>query len=83
MGAMTDIYVGLGVFVCACMLALALARTAAGADESAERMFAEYLRERARALEGLMSATVDARRMRSAEAATRLSRQTWRSPSST
>lgn len=80
---MTDIYAGFGVFVFACTLALALARTAASADESAERMFAEYLRERTRALEGLRNATIDARRMRPAEAATRLSHQTWQSPSST
>jgi hypothetical protein len=80
---MTDIYAGLGVFVFACTLALALARTAAGADESAERMFAEYLRERTRALQGFRSATIDARRIPAAEAGTRLSHQTWRSPSST
>jgi hypothetical protein len=82
-GATTDIYLGLGVMALACMFALALARTAAAADESSEQLLAEYLREQARAFEALASATIDARRMRSGEVATRLShRRTWRQPSS-
>jgi hypothetical protein len=80
---MTDIYAGLGFLVFACMFALALARTAAGADDSSEQLLAEYLRERARSFEALAGATIEARRMRSGEVATRLShRRTWRQPSS-
>lgn len=80
---MTDIYAGLGFLIFACMFALALARTAAGADESSEQLLAEYLREQARAFGGLTGATIEARRLRSGEVATRLShRRTWRQPSS-
>jgi hypothetical protein len=82
-GATMDIYAGFGVVVFACMFALALARSAAGADESSEQLLAEYLREQTHAFGALAGATIEARRMRSGEVATRLShRRTWRSPSS-
>ncbi|MGH2881051.1 MAG: hypothetical protein ACRDK4_15760 [Solirubrobacteraceae bacterium] len=80
---MTDIYAGLGFLVFACMFALALARTAAGSDESSEQLLAEYLREQARAFAALSGANIEAKRLRSGEVATRLShRRTWRAPSS-
>lgn len=80
---MTDIYLGLGLLAVVFMFVLGLARTATSADESSEQLLAEYLREQARAFEALTSATIDARRMRSSEVATRLShRRTWRQPSS-
>lgn len=83
MGAMMDIYVGLGVVAFALAMVVALARTASRADETSELLLAEYLREQARALEALASATIEARRVRSGEVATRLShRRTWRAPSS-
>jgi hypothetical protein len=65
------------------LFALALARTAARAEDSSERLLAEFLRERARALETLAGTTIDARRLQSSEVATRLShRRTSRAPSS-
>ena len=85
MGAMTDIYIGVGLvaFALPLALALALARTASRADESSERLLAECLREQARAFEALANATIEVRRVRSSEVATRLShRRTWRAPSS-
>ena len=84
MGATTDIYVGSGVIVVLAMVfVLALARVASRADDSSELLLAEYLRERGRAFEALASLTIDARRVRSSEIATRLShRRTWRQPSS-
>ena len=84
MGAMTDIYVGLGLAAFTLMvLALALARAAACGDQDSERLLAEYLREQARVFEALANATIDARRAQTSEVATRLShRRTWRAPSS-
>jgi hypothetical protein len=82
-GATTDIYVGLGLVVLMLAFALALVRTASHSDDSSELLFAEYLRERARAFEALASMTIEARRVQTREIATRLShRRTWRQPSS-
>jgi len=77
-----NIYVGLGVFALLLVFALALVRTAASADVSSERLLAEYLLERASTFESLAAMTIEARRVQAGEAAARLSRQTWRSPSS-
>lgn len=63
---------------------LALARTAARADEPTERLLTAQSREQARALRSLVaSVTIEARRVQAREAAGRLSRhRTWRQPSS-
>lgn len=82
MGA-TVIYVALGVFAVVFVFVLALALTAAGADNASERLLAEYLSEQARTPESIAGVTIDARRLQTSEVATRLSRRrTSRQPSS-
>lgn len=83
MGATTDIYVGLGLVALMLLFVLALVRTASQSDERSELLFREYLRERARAVEALAGATIEARRVQTGEIVTQLShRRTWRQPSS-
>lgn len=84
MGATTGLFLALGIcLACAVLFALALVRTATRADDSSERLLAECLRERERALAALASATIEARRASASDVAVRLShRRTSQQPSS-